>query len=157
MFNLKAIATAFNFTPVAAGSFETKEGFVLTLRPKFDAQYLDVDALTTFVDAQDLFNSSMSYYERKLTYVATKEITAFVTRLEAKKECETTYSLNELLEFVTKYEDRNPVTLNTVYFYSEVRSNLIAEFERLGIEEGGLVWLYSVAEELLHFFNDYNS
>ena len=50
MFNLKAIATVFNFTPVEVGSFETKEGFVLTLRPKFEAQYLDTDALTTFVD-----------------------------------------------------------------------------------------------------------
>lgn len=161
MFNLNAVVVAFNLTPVEAGSFQDKYGFVFTYRPvfhKLEDTYGTRVASTSFVDAEDLFYSFISYDEIKLVPVVTQSMLTFIARLEAVKSSENEYTIQELFDCITKYENRYSThQYDEVRFYAIIRQELKDEFARLGVNTAPLSWVYAFVEENLHYRKDYNS
>ena len=161
MFNLNSVVVAFNLTVVEAGSYKDSHGFVLTYRPAFnklDNMYGTSVASTSYIDAEDLFYSFISYDEIKLVPVVTQSMLTFIARLEAVKSSENEYTIQELFDCITKYENRYSThQYDEVRFYATIRQELKDEFARLGVDTAPLSWVYAFVEENLHYRKDYNS
>ena len=161
MFNLNAIAIAFNLIPVEAGSYKDKHGFVLTYRPAFnklDNMYGTSVASTSYVDAEDLFYSLISYDEIKLEVTLTPSMLGLLARLEKVKYDYKDYHVDDLCLFVIKYEDRYSThSYDEVRFYGMLRQQLVEEAFRLGSEQACLASLFNIVDETLHYRKDRNS
>lgn len=161
MFNFNAVVASFNLIAVDAGAYKDHKGFVLTYRPMFNnlaPQFGTHVASTSFIDAQDLFESLTSYYEVNLAPIVARSVVDFVARLSNVKEPDVEYTLVQLIDFVTKYEDKySSNKFDEVRFYAQVRSDLKDEFARLGADTAPLSWVHAFADEGLHYRKDYNS
>ena len=162
MFNFNAVVKAFSLVNVNVGAYQDKEGFVLVYRPSFsellDFNYGVLVAPTSFVDAEDLFHSLVSYYEINLVPTVVKSMVDFVARLEKVAYDYEDKPVQQILDFVTIYEDRySSNTYDEVRFYAGIRQDLEEEMFRLGTEKTCLAALYNVADQALHYRKDYNS
>lgn len=155
MFNLNAVATAFNLTVVEAGSYKDTHGFVLTYRPeysKLDNPFANKVASTSFVDAEDLFYSLISYNEIDLQVTLTSSMLGFLDRLEKVKYDYKDYHVDELCLFITKYEDRYSThTYDEVRFYGMLRQELVEEAFRVGSEQSCLAAVFNITDQTLHY------
>ena len=161
MYNLNAVVRACNLTPVEAGSFKDSHGFLLTYRPMFDRLVPSFGtrvASTSFVDAEDLFYSIINYNEINLVPTVTPSMVNFVARLQKTVLDYTDYHIDELMKFITIFEDRySQHTYDEVRFFAGIRQDLSEESFRVGSEHSTLAALYNMADETLHYRKDYNS
>lgn len=160
MFNLNAVVVAFNLTPVEAGSFQDKYGFVFIYRPvfhKLDNMYGTSVASTSYIDAEDLFYSLVSYNELNLETTVTKSMTDLLARLVKVQFDYKDYHVDELCDFLTKYEDRHSThTYDEVRFFGMLRQELVEEAFRVGSEYACLAAIYNRVDEAMFYRNQYN-
>lgn len=160
MFNLNSVVAAFNLTIVEAGSYKDRHGFVLTYRPAFnklDNMYGTSVASTSYIDAEDLFYSLISYDEITIPVTVTKSMVDFVARLEKVMMDYKDYHVDDLMKFVTIYEDRySKHSYDEVRFFAGIRQDLSEETFRVGSEHTTLASLYNVADQALFYRKDYN-
>ncbi len=150
MFNLNSIVRTFNLTQIAVDSFVSKEGYEFNIDPNYVPNFAnDSIIINTYIDAEDLFYSLVEWNEFNLVRQAklTLNLVYFLARL-AKAERTTEYSLEQLLSFVTKYEDNcNRLGAFEVKYFATVRKELSNEFARLGTDKDTLGMLFSVASQ----------
>ena len=160
MFNLKSVVIAFNLTVVEAGSYKDTHGFTLTYRPMFDRlerNFATYVASRSFVDAEDLFDSLAEYHELNLVPTITKSMTDLLVRLVKVQYDYKDYHVDELCDFLTKYEDRYSThTYDEVRFYGMLRQELVEEAFRVGSEYSCLAAVYNRLDETLHYRKQYN-
>lgn len=161
MFNLNAVANAFNLTIIEAGSYKDKHGFVLTYHPEYsnlDNPFANKVASTSFVDAEDLFYSLISYDEINIEVTVTPSMLGLLDRLEKVKEDVKDYHVDELCLFITKYEDRYSThTYDEVRFFAGLREDLVEEAFRLGSELSCLAAVFNRTDETLYYRKQYVS
>lgn len=159
MFNLKAVAFAFNLTVVEAGAYKDVDGLTLTYRPVFDGlerKYATNVAPCSFVDAEDLFDSLVSYHEINLVPTITESMINLLVRLEKVQYDYKDYHLDELCAYLIQYEDKYSThTYDEIRFYGMLRQDLVEESFRLGSEYSTLSAIYNIVDEIISARKEY--